>query len=388
MKKEFIGNLILPDRILYGGRIVCEDGVIRTIEENAVKEWSQLPYILPGLVDIHNHGGMGCDYMEATDAAFDTISAHLTAHGVTTSQCTTVSAPVEQILQFLAFYRERTARYEEGSSCRFVGVHIEGPYISFAKKGAHPAETLLTAEDGYGWILENKDIIGEVTVAPELPGMQQMIKDLTSAGIVISGGHDDAEPEDIFEAVANGMSHCTHIYCAMSTLHKTGIERKTGLCEYAMTHPEITAEMIADNHHVPPILAKMIYNAKGPEKLCMVSDAIVPAGLPESDEMYCLGTGEGCTKVYVENGIALVEDRSCYAGSVQALDRMIRNVVFDVGIPLVDAVRMASLTPAEVIGIDTECGSIAVGKRADLCFMDPGLNVIKTVVAGNTAYQK
>lgn len=387
MKNEFIGNLILPDRIVYGGRLLCEDGVIRKIEENAAKDWAQLPYILPGLVDIHNHGAMGSDYMDATDEAFDTITAHLTSHGVTASQATTASAPLEQILNFLKFYRERTTRYEEGSGCRLVGVHIEGPYISFAKKGAHPAHTLLTAEDGYDWILENKDIIGEVTVAPELPGMQKMIKDLTSAGIVISGGHDDGEPEDIFEAVANGMSHCTHIYCAMSTLHKTGIERKTGLCEYTMTHPEITAEMIADNHHVPPILAKMIYNAKGPEKLCMVSDAIAPAGLPESTEVYSLGS-EGGTKVFVENGIAVVEDRSCYAGSVQALDQMIRNVVFDAGIPLVDAVRMASLTPAEVIGIDGACGSIAVGKRADLCFMDSGLNVVKTVIAGKTAYQK
>ena len=388
MISEFVGNLILPDRILYGGRIVCENGMIQKIEENAVKNWTDLPYILPGLVDIHNHGGMGCDYMDATDASFDTISAYLTQHGITSAQCATVSAPLEQILDFLRFYREKTGRYVDGSGCRFVGVHLEGPYISFAKKGAHPAHTLRTAEDGYDWILQNRDIIGEVTVAPELPGMQKMIRDLTNAGIVISGGHDDAEPEDIVAAVANGMTHCTHIYCAMSTLHKTGIERKTGLCEYAMTHSEITAEMIADNHHVPPILAKMIYNAKGADKLCLVSDAIGPAGLPESDELYSLGTGEGCTKVYVENGIALVEDRSCYAGSVQPLDRMIRNLVWDANIPLVDAVRMASLTPAEVIGIDGECGSIAVGKRADLCFMDPGLNVVKTVVAGKTAYQK
>ena len=119
----------------------------------------------------------------------------------------------------------------------------------------------------------------------------------------------------------------------------------------------------------------------------MVSDAIAPAGLPESTEVYNLGS-EGGTKVFVENGIAVVEDRSCYAGSVQSLDRMIRNVVFDAGIPLVDAVRMATLTPAEVIGIDGECGSIAVGKRADLCVMDSGLNVIQTVIAGKTAYQK
>ena len=387
MKQEFFGNLILPDRVIYGGKLVCEDGVIVAVEENGTDR-KNLPYILPGLVDIHNHGAMAHDYMESTDEAFDAISAYLVAHGVTTAQCATVSAPLEQILQFLTFYRNRVAQYEEGSGCRFCGIHIEGPYISFGKKGAHPADTLRTGLDGYDWLIENKDVIGEITVAPELPGMKEMIRDLATAGILVSGGHDDAEPEDILSAVEQGMNHCTHIYCAMSTLHKTGIQRRTGLCEYAMTHSEITAEMIADNHHIPPVLAKMIYQAKGADQLCIVSDAIAPTGLPESDQMYRLGTGENCTKVYVEDGIALVEDRSCYAGSVQSLDKMIGNLVFDCNIPLVDAVRMASLTPAVIIGQADVCGSLAVGKRADLCWMNSDLEVIQTAVAGKIIYKK
>ncbi len=388
MTETYIGNLILPDRILYGGKIVCQDGWIREIQENAVQDWEALPYILPGLVDIHNHGALGRDYMESTDSAFDTIAAYLTSHGITSAQCATVSAPVEQILEFLRFYRERTARYTDGSGCRFVGVHLEGPYISLKKKGAHPAHTLRTAEDGYGWILENRDVVREVTVAPELAGMPQMIRDLTQAGILVSGGHDDAEPEDIVAAAQQGMRHCTHIYCAMSTLHYTGMVRNTGLCEYVMSHPEITAEMIADNHHIPPMLAGIIYRAKGADKLCLVSDAIGPAGLPADGTVYDLGTGENCTKVVMEGGVAMVADRSCYAGSIQPLDQMIRNLVYDCNVPLVDAVRMASLTPAEIIGIGNECGSIAPGKRADLCFMNAGLQIVQTVIAGKTAYQK
>jgi N-acetylglucosamine-6-phosphate deacetylase len=209
-----------------------------------------------------------------------------------------------------------------------------------------------------------------------------MIRDLTEKGIVISGGHDASEPEDVEAAARAGMSHCTHIYCAMSTLHKTNGQRVHGLCEYAMTHDSITAEMIADNHHVPPLLARMIYRAKGPGKVCLVSDAIGPAGLPESDEIYCLGTGEDCTKVRVEDGVAMVEDRSCYAGSIQAMDQMVRNMVFDSNIPLADAVRMATLTPAEVIGIDGQRGSLTVGKRADLCILDKDLQVLQTVIGG------
>ena len=384
---EYIGNIILPDQILWGGKVTCEDGVITQIMPDAVADTESLPYIAPGFIDIHNHGALQHDYMEATEETFSIVSKYLAAHGVTAAQCATVSAPLSQLQSFLAAYRQYQAQPREG--CRYVGVHIEGPYIAPAAKGAHPLETLLTPEkDGYGWILENSDIIGEVTVAPELPGMPQMIRDLTEKGIVISGGHDASEPQDVEAAAQAGMTHCTHIYCAMSTLHKTNGQRVHGLCEYAMTHDTITAEMIADNHHVPPLLAKMIHKAKGADKVCIVSDAISPAGLPESDQIYSLGTGDDCTRVRVEDGVAMVEDRSCYAGSIQALDQMVRNLVKDAQIPLVDAIRMATLTPAQVIGIDGECGSIAAGKRADLCLLDKNLEVVKTVIAGKVVFER
>lgn len=385
---EFIGNVILPEGILWGAKVVCTDGKIEKILPNVTNDTAALPYIAPGYIDIHNHGAMGHDYMEASEETFQLIAEYLTHHGVTSTQCTTVSAPIEQLMTFMEKYRNYQAQTIE-QSCRYVGIHIEGPYIAPAAKGAHPLETLLTPEkDGYSWILDNRDIIGEVTVAPELAGMPEMITDLVKAGIIVSGGHDAAEPEDITIAAEAGMTHCTHIYCAMSTLHKTNGQRVHGLCEYAMTHDSITAEMIADDHHVPPLLAKMIYHAKGADKVCLVSDAIAPAGLPPSDKLYRLGTGEDCTKVRVEDGVAMVEDRSCYAGSIQSIDQMVRNMVFNADIPLVDAVRMATLTPAKVIGIDKDCGSIAVAKRADLCLLDKDLQVIQTVIAGKAVYKK
>lgn len=384
---ELIGNVVLPEDVLWGAKIVCAEGTIRQIIPNAVAEYSALPYIVPGYIDIHNHGALGHDYMEATEETFSVVARYLASHGVTSAQCATVSAPVEQLNCLFHAYRDYQVQPQEG--CRYVGIHIEGPYIAPAAKGAHLLEALLTpAKDGYDWILKNRDVIREITVAPELDGMPQMIRDLTAEGIVVSGGHDAAEPHNIVEAAEAGMSHCTHIYCAMSTLHKTNGQRVHGLCEYAMTHNTITAEMIADNHHVPPLLAKMIYKAKGADKVCIVSDAISPAGLPECDTIYRLGTGENCTSVRVEDGVAMVEDRSCYAGSIQALDQMVRNLVYDAQIPLTAAVRMATLTPAQVIGIDAECGSIAVGKRADLCVLNKDLHVIKTVIAGKTVYER
>lgn len=389
MRSEFIGNLVMPDHIIYGGKLVCEDGMIVDIIENVSTSQTELPYILPGLIDIHNHGALGHDYMDSTMESFDAISKYLTSHGVTTAQCTTVSATKEDTVAFLNAYRQWN-EYEQRdvNQCRFSGVHLEGPFLAEASRGAHLLEVLQVPDDGYEWILENTDVVKEITLAPELHGMPQMIADLKAAGIIISGGHDQAEIEDVESAMEMGMTHCTHIYCAMSTLHKTNAHRKCGLCEYAMTHPEITAEMIADNHHVPPLLAQMIYRAKGADKLCVVSDAISPAGLPESDTLYTLGTGENATKVFIGGGVALVEDKSCYAGSVQALDDMIGNLARDCEIPFVDAVRMATLTPAKIIGLEKECGSLEVGKRADLCFMNDDYEVLKTVIAGHVCYEK
>lgn len=389
LHNEYIGNLVLPDRIIYGGRIICEDGIITEIQQAEKNDVSKYPYITPGFIDIHNHGALGYDYMDCTSESFDVISRYLIEHGVTTAQCTTVSAMKEDILHFIEAFREWKKQSENDvNRCRFSGIHLEGPFLAPASRGAHPLEVLRTPGDGYDWVLEHADVVKEMTLAPELRGMTSMIRELTKAGIVVSGGHDKAELEDIIKAVESGMSHCTHIYCAMSTLHKTDAQRKCGLCEYAMTHQNVTAEMIADNHHVPPLLAQMIYKCKGPEHLCVVSDAISPAGLPESDSLYLLGTGDNATKVFVEDGVALVEDKSCYAGSVQALDQMVTNLVKDCNISLVDAVRMASLTPAEVIGIDNEYGSICVGKKADLCFMDKDLSVLQTVISGKISYKK
>ncbi|MDD3336873.1 MAG: N-acetylglucosamine-6-phosphate deacetylase [Eubacteriales bacterium] len=382
MLQKIVGNIILPSKILYGGTVHVENGVITDIFSSGSDSdfFTNFPYIAPGLIDIHNHGAMGHDYMEASDMAFQRISEHLLRHGVTTAQCTTISAPINQLIAVFDFYRRWIQKPLIG--CRYSGIHVEGPFISPQSRGAHKLDSLQTPENGYDWILEYKDVIRELTIAPELPGMPSMIRELVKAGIVVSGGHDHAEPEDIVAAAKSGMNHCTHIYCAMSTLHKTQMHRRYGLCEYAMSQPDFTAEMIADNHHVPPELAQMIYRCKGAQKCCVVSDAIAPTGLPASSKLYSLGTGADGTKVFVENGVAIVEDRTCYAGSIQTLDQMVRNLVIDAGIPLYDAVRMASLTPAEIIGIDDDCGSIEIGKRADMVELDSDLRVRRVMQNG------
>lgn len=386
------GNIITPYEIIRNGAVVIKNGFIDDIirnfnayESTDMTDYGN-SYIMPGLIDIHNHGGAGFDYMDATMEAFSAISKYLASHGVTSALATTATAPVKTNITFLRNFRKMSDSVTNG--CRLIGVHLEGPYLSVRNKGAQPEEYLLKPdENGYGFILEYSDIVKHITISPELPGMYKMIRDLKNAGIIISGGHDDAVDYEIFPAIDAGMTHTTHIYCAMSSLPKRNALRYSGLCEIALTDDRLTTEMIADNHHVPPILAKLIYKCKGADKVCIVSDCLRAGGLKDDGSIYYLGqSGEEGQPIIIYDGVAMLTDKSRFAGSVQALDKMIKNLVNDSDIPLQDAVRMASLTPASVIGINGETGSIEPRKRADICIMDNDLNVIETILDGKTIY--
>lgn len=385
------GDVITPYEMRINSGVVIKDGLISEIisgseiPEDAPVTVVEEGYILPGLVDIHNHGGAGFDYMDSSDYAYSQISMHLASHGVTTALATTITAPIGDIINCLQSFRTYSAHSSQG--CRLVGIHLEGPFLSVQNKGAHPEHYLRTPHDGYNFILDNADIIKIVTVSPELDGMCDMIYKLRSVGIVVSGGHDNAVDYEIVQAIDAGMTHTTHIYCAMSTLSKRGAKRHVGLCEIAMTDDRLTIEMIADNNHIPPVLAKMIYKCKGADKLCLVSDCIRAGGMAHDEKPLYLGlSSEGGQPIIVEDGVAMLPDKSRFAGSIQSLDSMIRNVVLYAGVPIHDAVRMATLTPATVIGMQKEIGSIEIGKRADLCIMDKDFRILRTILDGQTIF--
>lgn len=323
------GNVVTPYETIIDGGVVVENGLIAAVlrgqefPSDISVTHSKDAYILPGFVDIHNHGGVGRDFMDATHEAFSAIAGYLAEHGVTTALAATTAAPVESILACLRVFREY--RNHPSGGCRLWGIHLEGPFLSVRNRGAHPEAFLRTPRDGYDFVVENADVIKIATVAPELEGMIRMIRSLRDVGIVTSGGHDDAAEVEIKEAIDAGMRHTTHIYCAMSTLPKRGGVRQTGLCEAAMTDDRLTTEMIADNHHVPPTLAKMIYRCKGVDRVCLVSDCIRAGGMSlEEGQPFKLGApGAEGQEVVIVDGIAMVPDKTKYAGSVQSLDRMI-----------------------------------------------------------------
>ena len=337
-------------------------------------------YLTAGFIDIHTHGGYGADFMDNTKEAFKKALAFHTENGTTTVVPTSCTAPKKDIQAFLKFSKEYIAT-QKGEQATGVGVHLEGPYLSVKNRGAQKLEELaLPLQDDYSYMFEYSDIIKTVTISPELEGAAQMTKALTEKGIMVSGGHDDGIYPEFIPAIKNGMRHVTHLYCAMSELRfKDGV-RNVGLREYVLTDDTITAELIADNKHIPPELAKMIIRAKGVDKVCVVSDSLRCAGMPNDGKLYQLGSGETAQFVRVNDGVATLADGSKFAGSITCVRQMVKNLI-DAGVSIPDAVRMGTHTPARILG-EAEIGSLEIGKRADICWLDENFGVKKVWIKG------
>lgn len=346
-------------------------------------------YLLPGLVDIHTHGGFGGDFMDCEAESYAKALQFHAKYGTTALLATSVTASVTQTVEMIRF--ARAYMQNEDMPCRILGVHLEGPYLSLKNKGAqHESFLLVPARDDYSFITENRDVVKRVTLAPELDGATEMVRALAACGMVVSGGHDDARYEHILPAVEAGMTHCTHHWCAMSTVSMKDGVRAIGLVETALLDDRLTLELIADNHHITPHMVQLVYKCKGADKMCVVSDALRAGGMPIDGTLYTLGlkTDPNAQKFIVSDGVARLPDGSRYAGSIQSVGQMLKNLIADCAIPLVDAVKMASLTPATVIGAQEHIGSVKIGKRADLCLFDQNLHNTLTVCGGKIVYGK
>ena len=378
------GRIILPTSVINADIRVENDritdirsGLFATNGEQIVD--ANGAYVSAGFVDIHTHGGNGADFMDCT---FDALKTALSFHrdnGTTTVLPTSCTAPKEQILKFLQFYKDKI---NADLGIRIAGVHLEGPYLSKKNKGAQKEEDLqVPSVDDYSYILDNASTIKTLTLSPELDGADRMVKRLKDKGITICGGHDDGIYPDFMPAINNGLTHLTHLYCAMSELRFVDGVRNIGLREYGLIDDNLTAEIIADNKHIPPMLAKLIIKCKGADKVCVVSDSLRCAGLKKDGALYTLGSGENAQKVKIGDGVAVLEDGSRFAGSITSVRQMVKNLI-GAGIPLVDAVKMGTLTPSAIIGMDNEIGSLEVGKKADICILDNDFNLIKVFVGG------
>lgn len=342
-------------------------------------------YLAPGFIDLHVHGALHRDAMEATTEAFDAIRAFHASGGTTALALTTVAAAPEEIERVL----QSAAQYSGGPGPRMLGVHLEGPCFALGKAGVHRAEWIRLPDprETERW-LRHAEIITQVTLAPELDGALALIAELRARNIIVSGGHSEAWDEEAGAAMAAGMSQVSHVYNAMSGARRRGPFRVAGLLEFALAEPRMRCELIADARHVSPTLMRLAYRAKGVEGVTLVTDATAGAGLPEGSE-YRLGN-LGCV---VRDGVGLTLDGTALAGSVIRMSDGVRSLVRDVGVSLPEAVRMATWNPARALAFDLRrgwhalWGSLSAGAPADLVLLSEGLDVRATYVAGELVYQ-
>lgn len=373
-------RLIQTDHVSAPVHVRIRHGKIAAIATPAFRDDDEVidlrgDYLAPGFIDLHVHGALRRDTMEATAEAFETICAFHASGGTTSLALTTITASLEDVLRVLV-------AVEGCDGSPVLGVHIEGPYFSKEKPGAHRLDLISPpTPEHYGKLLEHADVITQMTLAPELPGALALIDALRARGIRASGGHSDAWDEEACAAFAHGMQQVTHTFNCMSSARRRGPFRVAGLLEFAMSEPEILCELIADGRHVSPTLMRMLYQAKGPDGICLVTDATAGAGLPEGSEFKL-----GALDCVVRDEVGLTADGRALAGSTATMDRLVRNMVNLAEVSLPEAVRMATLNPARALRIDERKGRIVAGADADLVVLSPDLQVRRTFVNGRCVF--
>lgn len=372
-------RLVLPDGIHDGLEVVVADGKISEIRKRSNADAVDLGgnYLAPGLIDLHIHGAVGRDTMEASPEAFRAICAYHATGGTTSLLLTTATAPIPEILDVL-----RAVKTCRDELKQIAGVHVEGPFISRKRAGAQRSEFIRNPEPQIvQQLLEDAEVIRRVTLAPELPGALEAIDRLRAQDIAVSGGHSDVWDEEARNAFEHGMRHVTHTFNCMSSMHRRNGERVAGLLEFALSEPEIMCELIADGPHVSNTLMKMLYRAKGAKGICLVTDATAGAGLSEGARFTLAGAD--CV---VSEGACWLADRSALAGGAARMIDLVRTMVRHVGVPLAEAVRMASANPARALGAKTK-GRLEAGADADFVVLSPELEVVQTFVAGAEVYR-
>ena len=376
------GNIITPRKILGGHSIVIENDKIAGIIpskitiDNCQSISADGLYVSPGFIDLHVHGGNGSDFMDATVEDIREIIRYHTQGGTTGLLATTASESHLNIMDAI----QALDQAHPITGAKLLGIHIEGPYFNYDKRGCHLATAIRDPQpEDYLPMLEATDLIRLMTLAPEIDGADQLIAELSHRGIVASCGHTNASYRQIQKACELGLQHSTHLYCAMSGVIKNGPQREGGVIESTLLMDHLTTEVIADGQHLPAELLKLAVKCKGFDRLAVVTDAQRGAGMP--DGIYAFGSKNG-TKSIVKNGVATTPDNTGYASSTIQMNQAIRVMRDLADVPLVEAIKMASLVPARIIGVDDQLGSLEVGKIADLVLFNQTIDVHKVIING------
>ncbi|OGU28679.1 MAG: N-acetylglucosamine-6-phosphate deacetylase [Ignavibacteria bacterium GWA2_55_11] len=378
-------DVITPFRIVERGVVLVEGKKISAVggpREFAIPAEAKVydmtgMMLTPGFIDLLVHGGGGAGFADKSDEAVQKISTFFFAHGTTGLLAALYSKAERDMVADvtrLAGFAERHA-----GDTNVLGVHLEGPFINPELHGAMKAE-YLWKPNVEGW----KRLLGAggkyirlMTIAPELPGIEVVMREAARHGVVLSIGHSSATYEEVLFGIDYGVAHVTHMFNAMKPFH----HREPGVALAALLHNELKVELIADGIHVHPGVMELIYNIKGSGGIILVTDAIRASGMPDGEYSFMDQT------IFVKAKRAYLSDGTL-AGSMLTMNAAIRTMVEQVHVPLTDAVRMASLNGAKVLGLEHLKGIIAVGKDADLVVMDRGFNVQLTLFQGSVKYQR
>jgi N-acetylglucosamine-6-phosphate deacetylase len=379
-------RLLLQDRILPSGSLRVADGLISEVGPRVQPQPGEAVmdlagrFLAPGFIDLHVHGGLRRDAMEASAEAFTAICQFHATGGTTALALTTVTAPADDI-QSVLNAAEKTDPNATGGA-RLLGIHIEGPYFSKEKPGAHPPDLIRHPDPAeYEPWLRHAHLITQMTLAPELPGALSLIEALVAKGVRASGGHSDAWDEEAAAGFAHGMRQVTHTFNCMSSARRRGPFRAAGLLEFAMGEKDILCELIADGFHVSPTLMRALYRAKGRDGIALITDAAAGAGLKQG-ETFEIGEIHGV----VDGGVAMTADKKALCSSVARMNELVRVMVEQVDVPLCEAVQMATLNPARALGLEDKIGALEPGRLADLVVLNDDLGVHMTFVQGQRVF--
>ena len=385
------GKIITPHRIIPSGYVCVENGKICEVGEgdfpfaDAEIIDAQGNYVSPGFIDLHTHGAGNSDFMDGTVEAFLKIAETHAQHGTTGLYSTTLASTGEELIKTFGIYRRAKSQNTKGAA--FLGFHLEGPYFAMSQRGAQDPKYIHPPHpDHYKMILDATDDIARWSAAPELEGSKTFAKMLVARGILPAIAHSDATYEEVVAAFDWGFRHITHLYSCTSTVTRRNGFRYAGIIEAAYLIDGMTVEIIADGVHLPESLLRLIYKIKGAGKIALITDSMRAAGMPDGKSI--LGSLANGQEVVVEDGVAKLPDRTAFAGSVATADSLVKTMLRFAGTPLLETIRMITITPARIMGIDKTKGCLTKGKDADVVIFDNNIDIRMTMITGHIAYKK
>lgn len=385
MKYRLCNGSVVTDASVIEKDVLIKDGIIEAVTDRDIitDGYERIDcrelFISPGFVDIHQHGGGGSDYMDDDpDAYLNATNAHLT-HGATSLMPTLLSADTENTIRAVRAYKK--AKSDPRIKADLIGLHIEGPYISPHQAGAQKPEHIRAFDEReYKAIVKEGDgHIKRWSVAPEIDGVEKFAAFAKENRITLSIAHSNADLDTVLRAYEMGFHHITHFYSCVSTIVRRGGFRVPGVLEAGYYIDGMNVEIIADGCHLPHSLLRYVVKFKDRDRVALITDAMRGAG--QTEEKSFLGSMDDPLPVIIEDGVAKLEDRSAFAGSVATADRLVRNMLM-CGLSIPKAIQMITVNPISMMGLDLKKGRIAPGYDADICVFDSDINVKKVFCGG------